>query len=396
MRVVVTGASGNVGTSVLDVLADADPVEDVVAIARRLPTARDERARWRSADVARDDLAALFAGADVVIHLAWLIQPSRDERLTHRVNVEGSARVFDATAKAAVPALVYASSVGTYAPAASSAPVDESWPTTGIPTSFYSRQKAAVERLLDDFEVRHPDIRTVRLRPALTFKQEAATEIRRLFIGPLLPGRVLRRDWLPLLPFPRGLRTQAVDSHDVGRAYRLAALGDVRGAFNVAAPPVLDASLLAAALGGRSVELPAGAIRAAAWATWKARLQPTSPGWLDMGMLSPIMDTARAQRELGWNATVRADEAVVALLDGLRRGTGASTPPLDPRSSGTLRWREFRSGVGARDISPFRGGRPGQPRKPLDERPKQASTNCLAPEHTTLRARVPPDDKEGS
>src|SRR5207248_8278001 len=136
-----------------------------------------------------------------------------------------------------------------------------------------------------------------------TFKQEAATEIRRLFIGPLLPGRVLRRDWLRLLPFPRGLRTQAVDSHDVGRAYRLAALGDVRGAFNVAAPPVLDASLLAAALGGRSVELPAGAIRAAAWATWKARLQPTSPGWLDMGMLSPIMDTARAQRELGWNAT---------------------------------------------------------------------------------------------
>ena len=83
MRVVVTGASGNVGTSVLDVLADADPVEDVVAIARRLPMARDERARWRSADVARDDLAALFAGADVVIHLAWLIQPSRDERLTH-------------------------------------------------------------------------------------------------------------------------------------------------------------------------------------------------------------------------------------------------------------------------------------------------------------------------
>ena len=57
---------------------------------------------------------------------------------------------------------------------------------------------------------------------------------------------------------------------------------------------------------------------------------------------------------------------------------------------------EFRSGVGARDISPFRGGRPGQPRKPLDERPKRASTNCLAPEHATLRARVPPDDKEGS
>src|SRR3954451_39381 len=134
MRVVVTGASGNVGTSVLDVLADADPVEDVVAIARRLPTACDERARWRSADVARDDLLPFFAGADVVIHLAWLIQPSRDERVTHRVNVEGSARVFDAVAKAEVPALVYASSVGAYGAAESETPVDESWPTTGIPS----------------------------------------------------------------------------------------------------------------------------------------------------------------------------------------------------------------------------------------------------------------------
>ena len=271
MRVVVTGASGNVGTSVLDVLADADPVEDVVAIARRLPTARDERARWRSADVARDDLAALFAGADVVIHLAWLIQPSRDERVTHRTNIEGTRRVLAAAGAARIGQLVHMSSLGAYAAGPQDINIGEDWPTTGIPTSFYSRQKAAVERLLDDFEARHPDIRTVRLRPALTFKQEAATEIRRLFVGPLLPGRVLRRDWLRLLPFPRGLRTQAVDSHDVGRAYRLAALGDVRGAFNVAAPPVLDASLLAAALGGRSVELPAGDVGGIGGAIGSAR-----------------------------------------------------------------------------------------------------------------------------
>lgn len=62
----------------------------------------------------------------------------------------------------------------------------------------------------------------MRLRPALIFKADAATEIRRLFIGPLLPNQLMRRDRLGVLPYPRGLRTQVVHSHDVGEAYRLA------------------------------------------------------------------------------------------------------------------------------------------------------------------------------
>ena len=53
-----------------------------------------------------DDLASLFEGADVVIHLAWLIQPSRDEGLTWRVNVEGSRNVLAACAEAARPPVV--------------------------------------------------------------------------------------------------------------------------------------------------------------------------------------------------------------------------------------------------------------------------------------------------
>src|SRR4051794_25887183 len=98
MRVLVTGASGNVGTSVLAALAEEPSVTEIVGVARRLPRAGFEKTSWRRADVTRDDLPALFKGADVVIHLAWLIQPSRDEALTRRVNVEGSARVFAAVA----------------------------------------------------------------------------------------------------------------------------------------------------------------------------------------------------------------------------------------------------------------------------------------------------------
>jgi UDP-glucose 4-epimerase len=349
MRIVVTGASGNVGTSVLEALAADQGIDEVVGVARRLPRLAFAKTRWVQADVSRDDLTHLFAGADVVIHLAWLIQPSRDEALTHRVNVEGSARVFEAVARAGVPALVYASSVGAYAPAPDDEPVDESWPTSGIATSFYSRHKAEVERQLDGFEAKHPDVRAVRLRPALIFKRDAATGIRRLFMGPLMPNRLVRRGRLPVLPYPRGLRTQVVHSLDVGQAYRLAAVQPVSGAFNIAAEPVLDQTAIAKILGARPLALSPPLVRGATWASWKLRLQPTSPGWLDMGMLSPIMNTSRAREDLGWRPLFSAEAALRDLLDGLRDGAGIQTPPLDPASSGRLRVREFRTGLGATD-----------------------------------------------
>ena len=348
MRVVVTGASGNVGTSVLRALAEEPAVESVLGLCRRVPDARFPKTEWRSADVARSPLRPLFEGADAVIHLAWLIQPGRDHATLRSVNVEGSARVFRATAAARVPNLIHASSVGAYAPGPKDRRVDESWPTTGVDSSFYSRHKAEVERLLDRFEDEHPGARVVRLRPGLIFKRDAASGIRRLFAGPLLPGFLVRRELIPVVPDHPRLVFQAVHSHDVGQAYRLALLRDVRGAFNVAADPVLDPAELARLLGARRVRVPAALLRAGAAASFRLRLQPTEPGWLDMGLAVPLMDAQRAREQLGWRPARTASDALLDLLDGMREGDGLDTPPLEPGGAGPARAREFASGVGAR------------------------------------------------
>ena len=347
MRVVVTGATGNVGTAVLRALEGEDRVREVVGLARRRPAWDLPKVTWREADVCRADLAALFAGADAVVHLAWLIQPSRDEGTTHAVNVEGSARVFEAAGAAGVPRLVYASSVGAYSPGPKDRLVDESWPTGGVPTSFYSRHKSAVERILDSFEAAHPGLRVVRLRPGLIFQREAASEIRRLFAGPFLPGFAVRRSLIPVVPRIERLRFQAVHSHDVGDAYRLAVVeDDAQGAYNVAADPVLDPDTLGELLGARPVPVPPRLLRAAAGLTWRLRLQPTEPGWVDMGLAVPLMDTRRAREELGWTPRHTAADALLALLDGMRDGAGFDTPPLDPATGGPLRAREVFTGVG--------------------------------------------------
>jgi len=348
MRVVVTGATGNVGTSVLRALSTDSAVSEVIAVARRDPGRDLEGARFVRADIATDDLAALFAGADAVVHLAWLIQPGRDEGLTRSVNVDSSARVFEAVVTARVPALIYASSVGAYSPGPKDRRVDESWPTNGIPTSFYSRHKAEVERQLDRLEAEHPWLRVVRLRPGLIFKREAATEIRRLFLGPLVPAALLRSSLVPVFPDVAGLRFQAVHSDDVGEAYRAAVVSGCAGAFNIAAEPEIGPEELAGMLGARLVRVSPQLVRAVAAATYRMRLQPAEPGWVDMGLGVPLMSTERAHSELGWSPRHTATEAIRELVEGMRRGADDRTAPLARSTSGPARVREFLTGVGGR------------------------------------------------
>jgi nucleoside-diphosphate-sugar epimerase len=346
MRVVVTGASGNVGTSVLRALATEPDVGSVVGVARRLPSMSFAKTEWRAADITRSDLDPIFAGADAVVHLAWLIQPSRDEATLFETNVRGSGRVFEAAARCGVPALVYASSVGAYSPGPKDRAVREDWPTGGTPTSFYARHKAAVERLLDEFEREHPAMRVVRLRPGLIFKREAASGIRRLFAGPFLPAALVRRGLIAVIPSPPGLRFQALHSLDAGEAYRLALTRPVRGAFNVAADPVLDPPELGRALGARPVRMPARVLRSVVALTWRMRLQPTPPGWVDMALGVPVMDTTRARTELGWQPRWSSVAALLELLEGLHDQAGIDTPPLSPTTGGPLRVRELATGVG--------------------------------------------------
>jgi UDP-glucose 4-epimerase len=347
MKVVVTGATGNVGTSTVLALSESPEIDEIVGLARREPTWAPPKTSWVEANVLTSDLGAIFEGADAVIHLAWAIQPSRDAVTLERINIQGSRRVFEAVGAVGVPKLVHASSVGVYSRGPKDREVDESWPTEGTPTSFYSRHKVAVERELDRFDVDNPETRVVRLRPALIFKDEAATEIRRLFVGPFLPNFLLRRRLLLALPRVDRLRFQAVHSHDVGRAYLRAVLADVDGAFNIAAEPPLSPEEMAERIGVRSFPVPARVVRRLADLGWRMRLQPTPPGWLDMALNVPLMSSERAREELGWEPHRSGVEALEELLEGLREGHGAKTPPLEADSAGA-RLDDLKTGVGAR------------------------------------------------
>ncbi|HEX5495679.1 MAG TPA: NAD-dependent epimerase/dehydratase family protein [Mycobacteriales bacterium] len=352
MRVVVIGATGNVGSSLVRALGDAPEVDSILGVARREPEWAPPKTEWATADIARDDsgdhLVRLLAGADAVVHLAWLFQPSHDPLSTWNTNVVGSRRILDAVARSTVPALVYASSVGAYSPGPKDRAVDETWPTHGWPTAGYTREKSYVERLVDAFELRHPDRRVVRLRPGFIFGRESAAQQRRLFAGPLLPGRLVRSGLVPAVPDLPGLRFQALHSADAADAYRLAVVRQVRGAFNVAAEPVIDAPKLAELLDARAVQMSSRPVRSALAAAWHLRLVPAPPHLFDALLHLPLMDTTRARKELGWSPTRTATEAFAEFLRGLREGAGGPTPPLHRHAGGRVRQHEFATGSGSR------------------------------------------------
>jgi UDP-glucose 4-epimerase len=186
----------------------------------------------------------------------------------------------------------------------------------------------------------------VRLRPGLIMKRESAEEIRRLFTGPLLPSPLVRPDRLFVFPHVPGAVAQLVHSKDVGEAYRLAVVRDVTGAFNVAAEPEVDGRRIAAAVGARAVTIPPRVARALAAASWHARLQPTSPDWLDLALGVPLLDATRAREELGWTPQRDGVETMVELLHGLAERAAGATPPLRRGD----RIAELAAGVGGKPV----------------------------------------------
>jgi UDP-glucose 4-epimerase len=326
------GATGNVGTALLHNLKDDPAVDHIVGIARRTPGVADTgfggKVTWVEADIVTDDLGPALSGADAVVNLAWQIQPAHDRGQMHLTNVHGSRRVFDAALLAGVAALVQVSSVGTYSKGPKDRAVSEDWPHTGVPTSSYSRDKATVEAMLDRLEAAHPSLRVVRLRPALIFQRAAATEISHYFLGRLVPRSLVQPRRLPIVPLPAQLRFQAVHADDVAVAVALALTSDVRGAFNLAADPVLDVAELARLFDARPVTMPVAVLRRLVDLTYRLRLQPTDAGWIDMAAQVPLMDVTRAHVDLGWTPRVSANSALLDLTDGIRDRETGPTPAL--------------------------------------------------------------------
>lgn len=328
MKVVVTGASGSVGTALLR--SPATQGWDVVGVARRRPPPRHPyaRAEWMACDVGAPDvaLADVFTGADAVVHLAWAIQPTVDEPDLRRTNATGTANVLAASAAAGVERVVCVSSVAAYSPGGSRL-VPESWPCDGVPGSAYSAGKAELERTLARFVREHPAIRVGWVRPCGIVQAGSAAQIARWVLGPWPPRALAGRRFTPV-PLWSGVRAQFVHADDVAALVVRIVERGATGAFNAAAEPVLSAGEVAATLGGFRLPVPRGFATAAAWLGWRIGLTPAHPAWLALTDRAALVDTSRARAQLGWRPARDGVRALTELVEAMRTGGSSAGPPL--------------------------------------------------------------------
>ena len=160
MKVVVLGATGNVGTSVVEALA-ADPHYGDRRGSPADPSSwHPAKTRFEAADVRSAELRNIY-GALTLVLLTWAFQPTHRPLETWDINVLGSMNALQAAADAGVGTVVYASSLAAYSPGPGRH-VDESWPTHSMPTLPTAGRRLTWSAISTP-ELRHPEIRVVRL-----------------------------------------------------------------------------------------------------------------------------------------------------------------------------------------------------------------------------------------
>src|ERR1700733_2757075 len=328
LTVAVTGPTGEIGQAVVDALERSSNVGSILGMARRPfdPRAHGwKKVSYRQGDVLdRDAVDALVAGADVVVHLAFMIMGGAKE--SRAVNLVGSRHVFEATVSAKAKRLVYASSVAAYGfHRHNPQPLTEDVPARGTDAHYYSAQKAEVEALLSKTLAGSATASYV-FRPCVVAGPKAPLLIDSLpytQISERLPAAVLRLlDGVPILkpvlPDP-GTPFQLVHHDDVASAMRAATLGrGDPGVYNLAGPGQLTVKQLAEELGWYSIPIPELAVDAAAEMIGRLGFLPAQAQWIAAFREPVIMSASKARRELGWRPSHDALQTLRETIDATR------------------------------------------------------------------------------
>jgi UDP-glucose 4-epimerase len=311
LTVAVTGPTGDIGVAVMNALERSRRVKKIIGMARRPFDPAEQgwkKTEYRQGDVQdRDSVRELVKGADAVVHLAFAILTASDA--TQELNVEGSRRVFEESAKAGVGRICYASSVAAYGFHDDNPDwLTEEIPPRGSPEHPYSQQKAEVERVLAEVVLRRRKTVAYAFRPCIVAGPGARTlleEIPYYRLSEAMPEGV--KSLLasmpilkPVIPDP-GTPFQLVHEDDVASAFVAGVVGKGEpGPYNLAGRGTLTASDIASALGWYSVPVPGAAVDAAAEVAGRLPLMPAAVAWLHSVRKPVLVKTERARKQLGW------------------------------------------------------------------------------------------------
>lgn len=251
--VAVTGASGYLGRKLLGLLQAHPRVAEIVSVDRAvlpedlLPAAKN---RFYRMDIRDPGLSEVFTGhnVDTIIHLAFIVDPIRDIRAMHSINVGGTKNVLAAAEKCGARHLVIASSTSAFGAFPDNpARLAEDSPPRRHPAFSYASDKYAVEQLVARFRERCPEITLAVVRPCIIY-------------GPGVDNYLARFvwNWPFLVQIGRDRpEMQFVHEDDVAALFMAVVERKAGGFFHAVGEGLITTEEIARAAGKKVVSLPA-------------------------------------------------------------------------------------------------------------------------------------------
>src|SRR3954454_3633459 len=294
MRYVITGGSGYIGSRLVDLLERRDDTEKIGICDVAPPKGYRPHTEFEKVDVRdRGAVRAVLdrVRPDVLVHLAFILNPSHDEEFAYNVDVNGTHNVLEAASAAGKKqVLVTTSGVAYGAFADNPVPLTEDDPVRGVAGFSYARDKTESDRLCQLWALNHPDRLMTIVRPCIVF-------------GPNVDNYLVRL-WTKQ-PFAVDVGTidrdiQFVHEDDVVEAITALLLGRHAGAYNVAGDGLMTNRECAELIGVKIRKLPVWAYRRLARVMWKARQAEAPPGAIDFALYSWLLSNEKLKRTTGW------------------------------------------------------------------------------------------------
>lgn len=256
-----------------------------------------------------EELAELFRSRRIntALHLAWQFNPIHDVKRHRQVDVEGSRNFLQAAEAAGVKRIVYAGSTTAYVNARNpSEPpfLKEGTPVSGTPRYLYSKHKAEVDRMFQDFMARHPEVDVTLFRGAIVLGAHTQNIVSKVMEWPTrrFPWIVCVRGANPPMQF--------LAEEDVGDILYQAIKCGKRGIFNFAGDGVIRFYDLVQQAGKKPLPLPPFLLYPATAILWALRLAPFPSGLLDMIRYPWVADNTRLKEEFGYTPKYTSQQAL--------------------------------------------------------------------------------------
>jgi UDP-glucose 4-epimerase len=296
VRYLITGGSGYIGGRLIDELSGREETELIVDVDVKPPPRRWPKTEYVKIDVR--DRAAIKGllerhEIDALVHLAFILNPIRDEAMMYDVDVNGTQAVLQAASETGVKQVLVTSSATAYGAFPDNPkPIAEDWPVRGAPDFSYAKHKADSDRICQLWALQNPDAVMTIVRPSIVF-------------GPSVDNYIVRAiENNPFIPILDGVdeEFQLVHEDDVVTALFALLDGKHPGAFNLAGDGLLTWRRAAEMINKKTREVSLKNMKRFSALLWRLHIPRTEApaGNLDFIRYPWVVSTEKLKSTTGW------------------------------------------------------------------------------------------------